>query len=200
MRQAVIWFAAVVAGYWLYWLIAVPLIEPGVDERSTAAVSQAQIDEARADVSARQRDVARYFSPDDWEANKPAIWRSGQMRLLYKTIEPQSDGTVALRPCTLMFFPDRGGTSQPVIMRAMEGAIINMINGYPTANVSTVTPGGIILASQINPTADNVTVSVVGNSVTIDTNGGTAPNCRVTYTEPVAVNTSPVIVVDVSGC
>lgn len=82
----------------------------------------------------------------------------------------------------------------------MEGAVVNMVNGYPVANVSTVTPGGIILASQINPTADSVTVSVVGNSVTIDTNGGTAPNCRVTYTEPVAVNTSPVIVVDVSGC
>lgn len=82
----------------------------------------------------------------------------------------------------------------------MEGAVVNMVNSYPVANVSTVTPGGIILASQINPTADSVTVSVVGNSVTIDTNGGTAPNCRVTYTEPVAVNTSPVIVVDVSGC
>ena len=82
----------------------------------------------------------------------------------------------------------------------MEGAIVNMVNAYPVANVSTVTPGGIILASGINPTADGVTVSVVGNSVTIDINGGTAPNCRVTYTEPVAVNTSPVIVVDVSGC
>lgn len=82
----------------------------------------------------------------------------------------------------------------------MEGAIINMINGYPAANISTVTPGGIILATQINPTADGVTVSVVGNSVTIDINGGTAPNCRVTYTEPVAVNTSPVVLVDVGGC
>jgi MSHA pilin protein MshA len=82
----------------------------------------------------------------------------------------------------------------------MEGAIVNMVNGYPTANVSTVTPGGIVLASQINPTADGVTLSVVGNSVTIDINGGTAPNCRVTYTEPVAVNTSPTVVVDVSGC
>jgi MSHA pilin protein MshA len=82
----------------------------------------------------------------------------------------------------------------------MEGAIINMINGYPVANVSTVTPGGIILATQINPTADGVTVTLVGTSVTIDINGGTTPNCRVTYTEPVAINTSPSIVVDVGGC
>jgi MSHA pilin protein MshA len=82
----------------------------------------------------------------------------------------------------------------------MEGAIINMINGYPAANISTVTPGGIILATQINPTADSVTVGLVGNSVTIDINGGTAPNCRVTYTEPVAVNTSPVVLLDVGGC
>ena len=82
----------------------------------------------------------------------------------------------------------------------MEGAIINMVNGYPAANISTVTPGGIILATQINPTSDSVTVGLVGNSVTIDINGGTVPNCRVTYTEPVAINTSPVVVIDVGGC
>lgn len=82
----------------------------------------------------------------------------------------------------------------------MEGAVINMVNTYPAANISTNTPGGIVLATQINPTADSITVGLVGNSVTIDINGGTVPNCRVTYSEPVAVNTSPVIVVDVSGC
>lgn len=94
-----------------------------------------------------------------------------------------------------------GGTCTPTGGSVnMEGAIINMVNGYPAANVATTTPGGIILAVQINPTADAVTVGVVGTSVTIDTNGGTAPNCRVTYNEAAAVNISPVIVVDVSGC
>jgi hypothetical protein len=34
----------------------------------------------------------------------------------------------------------------------------------------------------------------------LDINGGTAPNCRVTYAEPVAVNNAPIITVDVSGC
>ena len=82
----------------------------------------------------------------------------------------------------------------------MEGAIVNMINGYPAANLATTTPGGIILATQINPTSDSVSVAIVGNSVTIDINGGSAPNCRVTYTEPIAINTAPIVVVDVSGC
>ncbi|MEW6687729.1 MAG: type II secretion system protein [Pseudomonadota bacterium] len=83
---------------------------------------------------------------------------------------------------------------------AMEGAIINMVNGYPAANIATTTPGGIVLAAQITPTADAVSLSVAGNSVFIDISGGTAPNCRVTYTEAVAVNTAPQYVVDVSGC
>ena len=82
----------------------------------------------------------------------------------------------------------------------MEGAIVNMVNAYPVANISTTTPGGILVASQINPVADSVTVAVVGNTVTIDINGGSAPNCRVTYVEPVAVNTAPTIAVDVTGC
>lgn len=82
----------------------------------------------------------------------------------------------------------------------MEGAVINMVNAYPVASINTITPGGIIVATQITPTADAVSLTVVGNSVTIDINGGTAPNCRITYTEPVAVNTSPVVVVDVAGC
>ena len=94
-----------------------------------------------------------------------------------------------------------GGTCTPTGGSvAMEGAIINMVNAYPVANISTITPGGIVLASQINPTADQVSLTVVGNSVNVDINGGTTPNCRITYTEPVAVNTSPIVVVDVAGC
>lgn len=94
-----------------------------------------------------------------------------------------------------------GGTCTPTGGSvAMEDAIINMVNGYPASNVATTTPGGIVLATQINPTADSVSLSVTGNSVFIDINGGTAPNCRVTYTEAVAVNTAPQVAVDVSGC
>jgi MSHA pilin protein MshA len=109
----------------------------------------------------------------------------------------RSAATIAHAAC----LANVGGTCTPTGGSVnMEGAIVNMINTYPTASLSTVTPGGIILATQINPTADAVTVGLVGNTVTVDTNGGNAPNCRVTYTEPVATNTSPTVLLDVSGC
>lgn len=82
----------------------------------------------------------------------------------------------------------------------MEGVLVNMVNGYPVASVATTTPGGILLATQITPTSDGITAAVVGNSITIDINGGNPPNCRVVYAEPVAINTAPNISVDVSGC
>ena len=95
-----------------------------------------------------------------------------------------------------------GGTCTPTGGSVnMEGAIINMVNGYPAANIATTTPGGIILATQINPTADGVTVGIAGNQVFIDITGGTVPNCRITYTEATAPNLSPLILPpDVSGC
>jgi MSHA pilin protein MshA len=82
----------------------------------------------------------------------------------------------------------------------MEGATVSMINGYPTSNSSTTSPGGIILAAQVNPTADGLTVTTAGATVTLDVQGGTVPTCRIVYTEAPAVNTSPTITLDVSGC
>ena len=118
-------FVAVVSAYIVYWLIAVPLIEPSLEQKAVARTPDEQIDEARGAVNARQKDIAQFFAADAWELGNPAIWQSDQTRLLFKTMTPLPDGTVELKPCTLLFFP--GGTSkskQPVIMRAVEGAII----------------------------------------------------------------------------
>ena len=82
----------------------------------------------------------------------------------------------------------------------MEGATVNMVNGYPTADANTNSPGGIILAAQINPSADGLTVSTSGPTLNLDVQGGTVPNCRIVYTQAVAVNTAPTITLDVSGC
>ena len=94
-----------------------------------------------------------------------------------------------------------GGTCTPTGGNLiMEGATVNMANGYPTADANTGSPGGIILAAQINPSADGLTVSTSGPTLNMDVQGGTVPNCRIVYTQAVAVSTSPNITLDVTGC
>jgi lipopolysaccharide export system protein LptA len=122
-------FAAVLAAYLLYWLIVVPLIEPTLEEKPIARATDSQINAARETVSVRQRDVAQYFAPDSWELKNPAIWESERARLLFKTLSPLPDGSVELKPCTLLFFSKENGKEQesqarrPIIMRA-ERAIV----------------------------------------------------------------------------
>lgn len=81
----------------------------------------------------------------------------------------------------------------------MEGTNVTLINGYPTADAA-----GIQTALQISNATEAVNITPggagPGATMTIDVNGGTAPNCRVSYTSPASGNGSPNIVVDDSGC
>ena len=79
---------------------------------------------------------------------------------------------------------------------SMEGALIDQVNGYPTAN-----PTGIIRALQLDATNDQVALSLggaaAGSTITIDIIGATtAADCRVSYTSALA-NASPTIVLPV---
>ncbi|MFN0038594.1 MAG: type II secretion system protein [Burkholderiales bacterium] len=78
---------------------------------------------------------------------------------------------------------------------AMEGVNVTQVNGYPAA-----TNAGIVTALQIDATGDDVTITQGPPTLTLDTNGGTAPNCRVSYTEAPALNTAPTIVAVTTGC
>jgi len=80
-------------------------------------------------------------------------------------------------------------TSGPTTI-SMEGQDVAIVNGYPTADAN-----GIIAATQMNPIADEVTLSgggpIGGDLLTIDINGGMAGSCTVTYQASAAANTSP---------
>lgn len=76
----------------------------------------------------------------------------------------------------------------------MEGALIDMVNQYPAA-----TTAGIITAAQLDATNDAVTITA-GNPVTIDINGGTTPDCRISYTAATAGPVAPVITLTTTGC
>ena len=78
---------------------------------------------------------------------------------------------------------------------SMEGVLVDQVNGYPAA-----TNAGIVTALQLDATGDQVTITPGPPTLTLDTIGGTAPNCRVTYTEAAAPNASPAISVATTGC
>ena len=124
--EAMASFAAVVGCYWLYWFLAVPLVEPTVAEKAGTLTPEEMVADARTDITAQQREVGKFFPADSWEQQGPAIWQSDAMgmRLLFKTFTPKPDGTVEFRPCTLMLFPKQNGkpsTERPIIMRAPAG-------------------------------------------------------------------------------
>jgi MSHA pilin protein MshA len=81
----------------------------------------------------------------------------------------------------------------------MEGVNITMVNRYPTANAA-----GIIAAAQLSAANDNLTISTggagAGAAITIDIPGGTAPNCRVSYTSSTALPNAPAYALTTTGC
>ncbi len=92
-------------------------------------------------------------------------------------------------------------TSGPALI-TMEAQPVDIIHGYPTANVT-----GIIAATQLDTTAANADQVLFsggnnnpGNTLTIDIIGGTAGQCSVFYTAPAAANQSPGASVDTSAC
>jgi MSHA pilin protein MshA len=79
----------------------------------------------------------------------------------------------------------------------LEGnARIDTVACYPTS-------GEIILAANIDPAADSVSVTTsiaLPPITTIQTNGGTAGECMVSYTQPTTANGQPTVVAITTGC
>ena len=78
---------------------------------------------------------------------------------------------------------------------SMEGVNVAQVNGYPAATVA-----GIVTALQLDANGDQVTITPGPPTLTVDTIGGTSPNCRVSYTEAPALNTAPAIIAVTTGC
>ena len=76
----------------------------------------------------------------------------------------------------------------------MDGTAVAMVSQYPAA-----TAAGIIAAAQLNAATDAITITA-GNPILIDINGGTSPNCRISYTAATAGPVAPVISLTTTGC
>jgi len=73
---------------------------------------------------------------------------------------------------------------------SMEGTTITMADHYPTA----------VDIDNTLQDSTGFTFSVAGTTATAETNGGGAGVCTVTYTEPAAAGSSPVITIVTTGC
>lgn len=138
--QVVASFCGVFAVYWIYWLIAVPLIEPNIEAEVVTHPTEQQIDDARNAVNNRQQNVAQFFAEGAWELDKPSVWQNDQTRLLFKTLTTRPDGTVELRPCTVLLFPkgapiEGPSAPHPIILRAPAGANVRFDQPIEFKNV-----------------------------------------------------------------
>lgn len=83
----------------------------------------------------------------------------------------------------------------------MDGKAVKILNRYPDA-----TDDGILAAADINQAADGLKVSTdscATGALCLDVQGGTSPNCRITYERATlsgTVITAPVISVATTGC
>ena len=89
-------------------------------------------------------------------------------------------------------------TTGPAVIQ-MEAQNVTLIHGYPTADLA-----GIQTALQISNVTEDVNITpggaAAGATLTVDVNGGTVPNCQVSYTSPIVGNGSPTITVATGGC
>jgi hypothetical protein len=121
-------FAAMVAVFWVYRLIAEPLIEPPVVEKRVAAATP---EERAATQQKRQNRLgvyARFFPEGSWERDNPIMLENGNSKVLLKEYNNHPDGQVDLNPCTVIHLPD-GETDgadnrRVIIMQAPQGAVL----------------------------------------------------------------------------
>jgi len=123
-------FLVILATAGFYRLTVMPLVEPRIDEATTAlemTPEEAAAIRARADQ--RLAALGDIFPPGAWERDEPIVLESRQMRLLFKEYQSLPDGRVNLVPCTLVVLSDRNrvadaSAGRTIVMRAPQGAVL----------------------------------------------------------------------------
>src|SRR5438105_7953068 len=104
--------ALVVMAYWVYALVAVPLIEPPAAVAEELEIANEPRDPPQRPIERYRRMLAKYFQPGDWErAGTPKILGSDRAKLLIDQYQTRPDHVVELYPCTLIFFTQQRGSS-----------------------------------------------------------------------------------------
>jgi len=128
LRRMATTLAITVAAYWLYGLIAVPLIEPRADAHHddllTTALAGAEADRNRT------KELEGLFPPGDWRLRNPKILENNQTKLLMQNYQNLGNGQIVIEPCTVIYTPDGPFADEAerlrrtVVMDAPKGAAL----------------------------------------------------------------------------
>lgn len=130
MRRAAISLALVIAAFTAYRVIAVPLIEPGIENQVQAALDESRVDRARNSAAEERRELASWFNPGDWELTSAKVIDTPRGRLLLNNYQNLGDGRIKIRPCTIIFLPEgkfenaEERRRRAVIVQAPDGAVL----------------------------------------------------------------------------
>lgn len=129
IKRSAISLAVVLAAYWLYALVAVPLIEPTIRLAETTGSSAREREEARNRPAARHEELRAWFTERDWELTSQKLFEAGGAILLCNEYTNGSDGMLMLTPCTVVILADKAGKSieqwrrEAVILQAAEARL-----------------------------------------------------------------------------
>ena len=122
-------FFAVSTAYWLYALIAVPLIEPTTSRRADADGMTGRAHAGGA-IDQRIAALAELFPADSWVLKNPKILESDQFQLLMRDYRNRGDGRLELRPCAIIVTPEGPAETEQqrwqraIVLEAPEGALL----------------------------------------------------------------------------
>jgi len=134
VKLFVLSLVAVWAVFFAYRLLAVPWLEPSVQQREPLIAADAGGGGGTAQ-RLRAAQLEHLFKPGDWELDNPKVLETDKGMLLLKDYQPSPDGQLTLHPCTLILCSpaerdgDEPGAKRAIALRAPQGATLRFEGG-----------------------------------------------------------------------
>jgi lipopolysaccharide export system protein LptA len=147
LLRSIYCFLAMVMVYWAYAAVMVPLLEPTVVRKKPRDFLANPLDH-----TSRSKAFERLFAEDAWERQNAKVLETEHGALLFRDYLPQPDGTMELKPVTLVYYSsDRGSgpESLPILIQAPQGAVLQSDRPINLARADFGKPVGARLLGQI---------------------------------------------------
>ena len=132
LRKSFLSFVFVVLAYGVYSICVATWIERPESTQAQEEVLRQNTNDGDSSTDRVLRELAQHFPKGSWELEKSEVQvlRSPQATMVLKDFEQLNDGSLQIKPCTLIFYGDRGKHGDkapkrgPTILQAPQGAIL----------------------------------------------------------------------------